>query len=502
MKILIVDDERIICEWMKFCIAQNPSCEIVGVANNGEEAFKIYVETQPDLVLTDIKMPVMDGLCLLHEIRKISLDTQVVILTAFSDFDLAREALRDGANEYLLKTEMQNKSLQELLVRMCDKCKTSDAPIEDRGYSSQSYAIIRNIMRKDTALTDENLEALSKCGVKWRNNGLFALAMWKQQIMMGELQFPQDENARHIAGFDYTDRIYVVVGNLPRILSDSEKQRKLTQYALKLQELNNCMVGVSNVTDHLRNIPQTIRTAAFALARGFYEGETRLYEPISTLDEINKRLSQWSEEFKALRNQMYKIKPEERIARIKQMLDKTDEHNAVDIEQLTNIVCDMMDTLYFYANENGGRPELPDAGKLALRLSIKKQETSEILLNYAEKSFVPENKEIKTKNKAVALAIEYIRKNYDKAISLEQVADAVYLNPDYFSRVFKEEAGESFIVYLTEMRLTQSVHLLQNTALRVQDIAQRVGYGNVSYFSTTFKKKYGISPFEYRRRSE
>ncbi|MEG0764325.1 MAG: helix-turn-helix transcriptional regulator, partial [Oscillospiraceae bacterium] len=85
---------------------------------------------------------------------------------------------------------------------------------------------------------------------------------------------------------------------------------------------------------------------------------------------------------------------------------------------------------------------------------------------------------------------------------LEQVADAVYLNPDYFSRVFKEEAGESFIVYLTEMRLTQSVHLLQNTALRVQDIAQRVGYGNVSYFSTTFKKKYGISPFEYRRRSE
>ena len=62
MKILIADDERLICEWLQFCIKENPEYEIVGVANNGEQALKIYKETEPDLVLTDIKMPVMDGL--------------------------------------------------------------------------------------------------------------------------------------------------------------------------------------------------------------------------------------------------------------------------------------------------------------------------------------------------------------------------------------------------------------------------------------------------------
>ena len=83
---------------------------------------------------------------------------------------------------------------------------------------------------------------------------------------------------------------------------------------------------------------------------------------------------------------------------------------------------------------------------------------------------------------------------------LEQVAAHVNLNPEYFSRAFKAEVGQTFVNYLTDIRLRHSVRLLENTALRVQDIAQQVGYYNASYFSTTFKKKYGMSPYEYRRK--
>ena len=82
------------------------------------------------------------------------------------------------------------------------------------------------------------------------------------------------------------------------------------------------------------------------------------------------------------------------------------------------------------------------------------------------------------------------------------MAAEVHLNPEYFSRVFKEETGMTFVNFLTDVRLGHSVQMLENTALRVQDVAQAVGYANVSYFSTTFKKKYGMSPYEYRRRSE
>ena len=107
----------------------------------------------------------------------------------------------------------------------------------------------------------------------------------------------------------------------------------------------------------------------------------------------------------------------------------------------------------------------------------------------------------KPRSKAVNLAVEYIRRHFAETISLEQVAAEVYLNPEYFSRVFKEEMGVTFVNFLTELRLKHSVRLLESTALRVQDVAQQVGYPNVSYFSTTFKKRYGMSPYEYRRRN-
>ena len=79
MKILIADDERLICEWLQFCIKENPEYEIAGVASNGEQALKLYKESEPDLVLTDIKMPVMDGLTLLKEIKKINSSTFVIL---------------------------------------------------------------------------------------------------------------------------------------------------------------------------------------------------------------------------------------------------------------------------------------------------------------------------------------------------------------------------------------------------------------------------------------
>ena len=115
---MIVDDEKLICEWLEFCISANPACTLVGVAHNGREGLELYCREKPELVLTDIKMPVMDGLELLHAIRQQSSGTKVVLLTAFADFEMARNALREGADEYLLKTEMNSEVLQEMLSRM------------------------------------------------------------------------------------------------------------------------------------------------------------------------------------------------------------------------------------------------------------------------------------------------------------------------------------------------------------------------------------------------
>ena len=95
--------------------------------------------------------------------------------------------------------------------------------------------------------------------------------------------------------------------------------------------------------------------------------------------------------------------------------------------------------------------------------------------------------------------MDYVRKHYSEAISLEQVSQEVHLNSEYLSRIFKEEVGCTYSAFLSETRLKKAAYLLSHTSERVQKIAEQVGYPNVSYFSTTFKKRYGINPYEYRR---
>ena len=268
IKVLIADDEHMICEWLQFCISQNKECQLVGVAGNGKEALELYHQTEPDLVLTDIKMPVMDGLELLHAIRAAGGTAQVVVLTAFAEFDMARQALREGAAEYLLKTEMQNESLQKLLARIAHE-RAFETSTAELASSAQAHSIIRKILSQEGELGPADLDELHQCGVRWRNNGLFALAVWKQELLSGGLAFPQEGQARHVAGFDYSDRIYVVVGNLPRVLSSTEKARQLTAYAKETQAMNDCMVGVSGLTDQMSQIPALVRQAADSLAQGF-----------------------------------------------------------------------------------------------------------------------------------------------------------------------------------------------------------------------------------------
>ena len=283
MKVLVADDEAMICEWLpvfaslKYLFAAAPKA-----ADNGQEALEMFVQEEPDLVLTDIKMPVMDGLELLHALKELNARAKVVVLTAFSDFDLVRQALRDGASEYLLKTEMQNEVLQELLNRMAGQLQMQKGQNDAGGANiSQMQSVISRILRQTRQLSDDDLEKLRQCGVRWRNNGicclpwLYGSGIWRKTACC----FPEESQARHVAGFDYTDRVYMIVGNFPKTLSIAEKARQLTAYARQVQGMNRCMVGISAITDEMRQIPFMVWQASCSLGEGFYKGENRVYEP-------------------------------------------------------------------------------------------------------------------------------------------------------------------------------------------------------------------------------
>ena len=411
---------------------------------------------------------------------------------------MARQALREGADEYLLKTEMQNDALQQLLGRMSRQYNLQGGA--GLVGSAQAHAIIRKVLRRQGELSEEDLAELRRCGVRWRDNGLFALAVWKQDLMGAGLTFPQEGPAHHVAGFDYTDRIYVVVGNLPRALSENEKARQLTQYAQQTQRMNDCMVGISATTDQMRQIPSLARQAAFSLAQGFYTGKKRLYEPQKPLPALQEQVRGWKAQVSALRLGLYQQRPAQRCESLQAFLDETARDRMPAVELVTKFCTELFEQFYLEAKEAGIALPPQEEARERLAQSISMPETTALVMDFARQCALAVQPE-KPRSKAVNLAVEYIRRHFAETISLEQVAAEVYLNPEYFSRVFKEEMGVTFVNFLTELRLKHSVRLLESTALRVQDVAQQVGYPNVSYFSTTFKKRYGMSPYEYRRRN-
>ena len=444
----------------------------------------MFRASQPDLVLTDIKMPVMDGLELLHAIRATGSAAKVVVLTAFAEFDMARQALREGADEYLLKTEMQNDALQQLLGRN----EPAVQPAGRRRAGGFRPGACHHPQGSAPAgeLSEEDLAELRRCGVRWRDNGLFALAVWKQDLMGAGLTFPQEGPAHHVAGFDYTDRIYVVVGNLPRALSENEKARQLTQYAQQTQRMNDCMVGISATTDQMRQIPSLARQAAFSLAQGFYTGKKRLYEPQKPRRRCRSRFGDGKRRFRRFGWAcISSARPSAaRACRLFWMKQPGTACLQWSWSPSSARIC----LSNFIWRQKAGIA-LPPAGRGAGAAGPKHLYAPD---HGPGNGFCPPvrtgSAARKAPPKAVNLAVEYIRRHFAETISLEQVAAEVYLNPEYFSRVFKEEMGVTFVNFLTELRLKHSVRLLESTALRVQDVAQQVGYPNVSYFSTTFKK--------------
>lgn len=500
MKVLVVDDETMICEWLQFCISQNPACQLTGIAHNGLEALELMEKEEPDLILTDIKMPVMDGLELLHTLRSRNSQVKVVMLTAFSDFDLVRQALRDGASEYLLKTEMRNELLQELLDRLAGEQELVSGKAEqDIADMSRMQSVISRILRQKKELKDEELERLRQCNVRWRDRGLFALGVWKQNILGSGFSFPQDSQARHVTGFDYTDRIYMIIGNFPKTLSEAQKAGQLAAYAREVQQMNRCMVGVSTITDEMRRIPFMAWQAACSLGEGFYRGERRLYEPRYPLEELLRRNQAWKNICGEFRVRLHQAQGSQRYEMIKEFLENADSQKILAVELVCRLCLDAFDLMEFEARGRGIQMEDGESLRARLQQCVSLEEAKSIMES-AARQCSPGIVQQTPKSKNISLAVEYINSHYMEQLSLEQTAAQVNLNPEYFSRAFKAEVGQTFVNYLTDVRLRHSVRLLENTALRVQDIAQQVGYYNASYFSTTFKKKYGMSPYEYRRK--
>lgn len=501
MRILIVDDERMICEWLSFCIESNPGCELVGVAHNGEQALHLFRELGADVIFTDIKMPVMGGLELLRKVKELSPKTMVVMLTAFAEFGLAREVIRQGGDSYLLKTEMNNQSFREVLKELeARRSENGTHSSAEQGSTGQQHSIVSEILKKGCLLEEEDIRKLKSCNIHWRDHGLFALAVSKHSLLRGFV-LPENPMVRHVTGFEYDTQTYVIAGNMERNLSELKKIQLLHDFANAIVGKNQCMVGVSTITDALSRVTDVIGEAVCGLGVGYYSGNIKTWGSPIPGPQVKQVCERWEEYYRRQRRELYDLDGSAFYRKILEVMEVSEKERAVPVNALTAFCCDAMEMAHArFGHEDAQMMyHLLKDIQLSVCQSADFSEVKDKVLNFVKHLLTDQEIDAGKLSKGVAAAVEYVRKHYKESISLEQIAQEVHLNSEYLSRIFKEEVGCTYSSFLSETRLKKAAYLLSHTSERIQAIAEQVGYPNVSYFSTTFKKRYGINPYEYRR---
>ncbi|KIL42365.1 hypothetical protein SD70_02095 [Gordoniibacillus kamchatkensis] len=507
-KVLLVDDEAMARTGLRhFFDWDSSGFKIVGEASNGQKALRWIEDQEVDILITDISMPVMDGLELTRWTRKVSPQTKIILLSSYNDFEFAREGIRLGASDYLLKPTLENENLSQALEKVTRQVieeREKNGILEFRSKRlSEERTLLKWLAGESAA--DENIVTLSEvCRVvvcsldskqQMKKDGIYMEIIMEEAQNIFYRMFKQGVAVR--GAFDQ------IVLLLP--LDENNKFISLLEkFKHGLQELGvSFTLGVSMPLSQPVHVPEAYTQAVQAVERGFFQelGAIYYYSPVLEL-----RTMQSAVYFKTLKDTL------------KRYVSDGFRHKAYDcLQEITGqwmygqstvreVMRQAQELLYLFHVLS------PDTFQPVDRLcTLNMLETAEEVKEWifgifaelwCEKKNAQQAEacfgENRIHQRVVAKAIEYIQAHYAEAISLRDVAKTVNMSKNYFSEVFKKVTGQNFVDYLIQLRLNRSKDLLQDSALKVYEVAEMSGFSDVKYFSKLFKKVMQISPTDYR----
>lgn len=524
-KVLIVDDEPIIRKGLKNIIDWNSmECEICGEASDGKDGMNLIDEVKPDIVITDIKMPGVDGLSMIKETKNIIPDGKIVILTGFRDFEYIQEAIKLGAFDYLLKpsriediNSVLKKAVEELKSQRC-----KDEEFENLKNEFKSkipvlrQKLLYDIMYKIIYKPQEIMEQLKLYEL---NIVSFILIIVETDEIENEKNKSQFEKQLYqfgiINAFEENFNDDFIVYNIALsnnkvvfIVQPKEENAEFGEIVYKnvnnLKEvINSCFdftitVSISSVGKGALDIPEKAKEAEEALAYKFYMGKNSvilfqdlksLYRPtdLSILESYEKALIQ---SIKAGNEKNTKAALDEIFACVSENF--TDKENVKII--YWNLISSI-NSISLSSKVLDGKDDFYRAIQMCTDIGELNSLLSDIALKYVSRinSF---NR--KTINSTLEKAIEYIKLHYSESITLNEVAEYTYVSTYYLSRMFTKELGKNFVDYLNEIRIERAKEFLRQTDYKTYEIAEMVGVRDAHYFSKLFKKYTGMTPSEYK----
>lgn len=506
-KVLLVDDESMARTGLRhFFDWDTNGFKIVGEASNGQKALRWIENQEVDILITDISMPIMDGLELTRWTKKVSPQTKIILLSSYNDFEYAREGIRLGASDYLLKPTLENENLSQALEKVTRQV------VQEREKSGILEFRSKRISEERTFLKwlagesagDGKIEALSEaCRI------VACSLDTKQQVKKdGCCMEIIMEEAQNIF-YRMFKKGVAVRGAFEQIvlLLPLEEEHKFTaslaQFKYGLQELGvSFTLGVSMPLSQPVHVPEAYKQAVQAVERGFFQGLGAIYSYTPLLE---LRTVQTAVYFKTLKDTLKRYASDGYRHKAEDSLHEIAGRWMYGQSTAREVIRQAHELLYLFhvLSPENIQPvdRLYTLNMLETAMEVKEwilgifaELWSEKSTGQAEASFG----ENRIHQRVVAKAIEYMQSNYAEAISLHDVAKRVNMSKNYFSEVFKKVTGQNFVDYLIQLRLNRSKDLLQDPAFKVYEVADMSGFSDVKYFSKLFKKFMQISPTDYR----
>lgn len=528
-KILIVDDEEEIrLGIIKKISWEEYGFEIIGDAENGQEALEKAEKLQPDIIMTDIKMPYMDGLELGKKLAENMPQTKIIVFSGCDDFEYAKQAIKFNVIEYVLKPinsiELIDilKKLKMQLDREYDEKRNTEILHK---YYIESLPVIREqflvgviegrIYDKDWNIKINNIGIDFELphfivGVIHIDNDELDEGQYSREnsLMLISVKKVADEIIKKYCkfiAFLYMDNV-IVIGNLYAQENDSTFINGLNEVCKSFKRIVglSLSIGVGSVVDMPSQISSSYKGAQNALEyRVILGNEKVIYiEDVEPDNTANLQLDDESE--RSLIN-VIKVSSKEDISKVIDNIFKNMEELVLPFNQYRIYLMEFMTALLkVIQTYNLSVSEIFGDDFNCYSYLDKFNSIKEIKENFIKKAFkINECIKRERRNSSMVLvekAKEYIKKNYmDDEVSVEKLCSELHISQTYFSTIFKKETDMTFVNYLTEVRLEEAVKLLNTTDEKTYMIAQKVGYPEANYFSYVFKKKFNVSPSKYRK---
>lgn len=526
--VLIADDEQLICELLKKIIDWDAlGLCLIGEQYNGKELYHAIVEEHPDIVITDISMPQMDGIELIGKIRRENIPCHFVIVSGYRQFEYAHNALKYDVEDYILKpvdADELNSALKKLTAKITDlenQTENKPAPGEDKRLLKRFFLNngIQELVQKGLSLQ----EIRKEYGIRFQE-GLFQIIYVKSDIMEQTQDYVENSSSiqnkisatfqnmfQDICTCILEDQSFDLIKIGINYPAENENRiyNKIKEYFEHIQNFADLFIGyqltigVGEPYAHPEGFAESEKEAHAAIGSRIVLGCDRiiywknLNQPRSIMEESERKelLRGLEKSFELLETERFK----EQIKAMFHFVRKAFSSGALFelLIEILELFLQTEDRLFAgKLNEDYVRKQYMYGLRSAVSLLTLQEAVIKPISDAMENlvSIVEQQNK-----KPVRLAFAYVEENYAKQIHLEDVAVYIGLNPVYFSNIFKKETGENFTDYLTSYRMKIAKELLRNTNDSIHEISGKTGYQDTRYFSKLFKKSVGIKPSEYRR---